>query len=348
MSRPHTLVVPSPRLGPSLLQLGALRALADAGGSTSVLATEAQMAVLDPTLLQWRLAHHSPESLALPISLERSSTTASVLRRYGFDEAVFLTGSGSKAVAAAARAGIPVRRGVGGWAAWRLTHKAAPAPDGHASRRDEPLLATMGLPLRPGPLFVPSTWHRTGLERLQAAKLRPHEEPLIGIYIGELGHARTGKLQRRLWPTERFEDLIGRLRRGDGRRRIVILGSDDDLWQTVLLHERTGKIHPVVGPDLHLDGLAAVLSHLSLVISADAAFLYLAAAVGTPTLALFHHQGRHPAADYEPAVAFSSSEDAALDGAGYHVIEDDLRTLSVDAVAARCERLLAGSPPNDP
>lgn len=348
-SATRTLVVPSPGLGTALVQLGTLEAIAASGRQISLLATEAQMAVLDPTLLHWRLADHPPESLELPISLEKSSTDASALRRHRFEEAVFLSGAGRDTVRAAARAGIPVRRGFGGRLD-RLTQKVETRLEGPAPSHDAPLLATMDLLPSPCPLFVPATWQRTGLERLIAAKLAPQKETLIGVYIGDAGHVRPGRWRRRHWPAERFEELIELLHSSGEGRRIVILGGDDDLWQTVLLHERTGKIHPVIGPDLHYDGLAAVLHQLDLVVAGDSALLYLAAAVGAPTLGLFHPRKGRAAALDAPGDAFTSragsgdkdgrdDEDA---GPRHDIVEHDLKTLTTEAVVARCEALLAG------
>lgn len=321
--QPRTLVVPSPKLSRSLLQLDGLSSIAASGRAMGVLATEAQMAVLDPSLVKWRLDRHPPESLALPVSLERASTDAAVLRRYDFEEAVFLAGA-SSAAALAARAGIPVRRGFGGLAAWRLTHKDAEPKTGHVTTTAKPLLEAMGVPWSPRPLHISDTWRRTGLDRLRSAKLDPGDGRLIGVYVGN-----SGSLQGGLWPTERFEELIRRLR--GPKRHLVILSSDSDLWQTVLLHERTDKRHPVIGPDLHFDGLAATLSHLDLVVSGDSAMLQLAAAVGTTTLGLF----RRGADRFAPL------------GDRHHVIEQPPKSLALETVFERCEQILDGFPDQD-
>ena len=86
-----------------------------------------------------------------------------------------------------------------------------------------------------------------------------------------------------------------RLRRRLPNGRFVILTPDADLWQSVLLYERTGKIHPVIGPDLSLDGMAAVLGKLDFLVAGDSWMLHLAAAVGTATIGLFESRARQNA-----------------------------------------------------
>ena len=55
----------------------------------------------------------------------------------------------------------------------------------------------------------------------------------------------------------------------------------------VRVHEESGKIHPVFGPDLDLAALAAVVSHLDLLVTNDSGPMHLAAALGVRCVALF-------------------------------------------------------------
>ena len=319
----RTLMVTGPSLAQGLLQLPALSSLAKANRAT-LLGSEEQMAVLDPSLLKWRLSHQGPESLSQPISLEIGSTDAQTLRRYDFSHAVFLGAHGS-ASRKAARAGIPERWGDLGW--WRgrhLSHRVATADEDHLSDSGQQLLQNIDVPWDPQPLHVSETWQRTGKERLASAKIST-DESLVAVYVGNEGALGGG-----LWPTEFFEELIQKLRRNDGRRRFLILSTDHDLWQSVLLFERTGKIHPVIGPDLNLDGLAGVLFHLDLVVAGDSSLLQLAYAVGAPTLGLYRK-------DSERCIPAESNRHQILE-------RNPLKRLSVDEVAERCEAALAAKP----
>ena len=53
------------------------------------------------------------------------------------------------------------------------------------------------------------------------------------------------------------------------------------------IHEESGKIHPVVGPDLDLGQLASVMAEMDLMVTNDSGPMHLAAAVGVPCLSLF-------------------------------------------------------------
>ena len=53
------------------------------------------------------------------------------------------------------------------------------------------------------------------------------------------------------------------------------------------VHEESGKIHPVIGPDLDLAALAAVLAQLDLLVTNDSGPMHLAAALGVRCVALF-------------------------------------------------------------
>jgi heptosyltransferase-2 len=69
--------------------------------------------------------------------------------------------------------------------------------------------------------------------------------------------------------------------------RVVILVGAKEVWLGVRIFEESGKIHPVLGPDLDLGGLAGVLAHLDLLVTNDSGPMHLAAALGARTVALF-------------------------------------------------------------
>lgn len=282
------LVISGGTLARTLADLTAVASLAR-DRHVTWLGPEAQRAVLDPSLLRWRLRDDDQDAgktLSQPISLSLEDAKANTLRTFRFDESVVLHAPKHRHLPA--RAGIPERWGYGGfWSGRFFTSPVPPSQEQRVERDALPLLRAMSVEPRPEPLFLSDTWRRAGRERLQQAKLNPEDEVLIGLYAGcEQG------FQRDMWPTENFESLLRELRKARPNARYVILSGEVDLWTSVLLFERTGKIHPVVGPDLTLDGLAAVLSKLDLVVAADSGMLHLAAAVGTPTLGLFRRNAQ--------------------------------------------------------
>jgi ADP-heptose:LPS heptosyltransferase len=67
----------------------------------------------------------------------------------------------------------------------------------------------------------------------------------------------------------------------------TILAGPKEVWTAVRIFEESGKIHPVIGPDLDLAGLAGVLAHLDVLVTNDSGPMHLAAALGVPCVALF-------------------------------------------------------------
>ncbi|MEM9558310.1 MAG: glycosyltransferase family 9 protein [Acidobacteriota bacterium] len=323
-------------LGATCTHLPILAQLARSGRQIVVVASSDEARVLDPTLMRLRL-DHTPDALDAPLSLDRSTLTVELLARLEPDEAIVLR-PGVRQLQQAARAGIDRRFALA--PAWRLdvgvlaTVRVAPPP-GHREKAAEALGAALeaaGLGTRPDApgtassdgtqLVVPKTWHRVGAERLDAAKI-DREAPVLGVVATRAGGA-VGRWSG--WTRPRFTELLQGLRRRDPSRQIVLLTPAGDLWHAVRLHETTGKIHPVIGPDLPLDGLAAVLGHLDLVVGHDSTLLELAAAVGIGTVGLYTR----------------GSTRRAPRGARHHAFERrHLGALRVETVLDAVDRLLA-------
>jgi len=203
------------------------------------------------------------------------------------DEAVILSGRLDDA-RLARKAGIGRRWGyaslLGGW----FLNRRVPRPRRVATRPvcedARELLDAMGAPLPPSPrprLSVGAGLRDAARERLARARVGG-DGPRVGVYPGVQGGAGG-----RPWPRQRFEELVRELRRRRPAARCVLLATTEDLWSAVRVHEETGKIHPVIGPDLKLDVLAAVLGELDAVVAAESWLLDLAAAAGTPTVGLY-------------------------------------------------------------
>lgn len=294
---PKTLVVAPSRLADALPRLPVFAALARSGRVVVGLFREGQEA-FEPTLLRYR-KEFAPAALSVPVALPwggHEGVSPATLRRLAFDEAILLEpGLGSGLLTL--RAGIAERWGyVGGPAdlvARALLSRRVRRPAELASRpwreREKELLEAMGLEAEVGEeksrLDIPRGWTAVGREQLERAKIEPGRK-VIGIYLGHRG----GGIKGDGWPRASFEELIRGLRQARSDYQIVLIAQLENLWQAVLLYEKTGKIHPVLGPDLPFTGQLATLTTLDLLIAADSALLHLAGALGVLTLGLYEKE----------------------------------------------------------
>lgn len=282
------VVTPAADLGRLILSLPTLEALAASGRRLVVLTEGTSVPLL-------RLAPAAPEAL-VPSSSGAETRSAVGAARCG--EAVVLCRTLEAAWFVRAT-GIPLRWGYGGGLRRLLLNRPVRRPAiglRHACDDFRELLEAMDAALShsaaqgiaPDPRLVLSEpWHERARERLERAHVRPDGSPLVGIYAGVRGGG-----SGRPWPRRSFEELLRRLRRRRPEIRWIILATTEDLWTAVRLFEETAKIHPVIGPDLRLDGLAAVLAQLDLFLGADSWMLQLAAAAGTRSLGLFAREPR--------------------------------------------------------
>jgi heptosyltransferase-2 len=272
----RTLVVMPRWVGDCVMALPVLEALAAAQRDVVVLAR--------PHLVP--LLRLSPAVASIVERADGDEETVARLRASGCHEAVVLPNS-FRSARLPQRAGIPYRWGYRG--EWRTPLLSPPVPRPRGRRRRpqvedyRELLDAMAVPL-------PATWTprlpRTpellarGRERLARAHLG-EAGPLVGLFPG----AEWGPSKR--WPWRRFADLARALRRELPRSGQVILVGPKEVWVGVRIHEESGKIHPVIGPDLDLAGLAAVLAGLDLLVTNDSGPMHLAAALGVRCIALF-------------------------------------------------------------
>ena len=130
-------------------------------------------------------------------------------------------------------------------------------------------------------LQLPPAAIEKGRALLTRANLEAGSRPLIGLFPG----AEFGPSKR--WPWKRFVALSRALRRRWPESRQLIVAGPKEIWLAVRIYEETGKIHPVIGPDLDLGQLTAVLGRLDLLVTNDSGPMHLAAALGVPCVALF-------------------------------------------------------------
>lgn len=268
-------------VGDTVLALPVLDALATAGRQLSVLGKPHLH-----SLLAGRAGIHR--------FIDRAAANAETiytLSNLDFDEAVILPNS-YRAAWLARRAGIAKRWGYGGRSPEGLLRRAILAPSvADRRRRDRHQVEDYGDLLAAMGVEAPRDWiprldisprqRQEGRELLTRSRLDPRRAPLIGLFAG----AEFGTSKR--WPWRRFADFSQQLRRHVPNSQQIILAGPKETWLAVRIHEESGKIHPVVGPDLDLGQLATVMAELDLLVTNDSGPMHLAAALGVPCLAIF-------------------------------------------------------------
>jgi len=211
--------------------------------------------------------------------------TVAALGAAGCDEAFVLPNSFRSARLVRA-AGIPARYGYRGDFRAPLLAPAVARPRGRRPQVEDyrELLAAAGVaaPADWSPrLALPPALAARGRERLDRARIDAAAAPLVGLFPG----AEWGASKR--WPWRRFAELATELRRRLPAGRQIVVAGPKEVWLAVRVFEESGKVHPVIGPDLDLAALAGVLGHLDLLVTNDSGPMHLAAALGVPCVALF-------------------------------------------------------------
>jgi ADP-heptose:LPS heptosyltransferase len=126
-----------------------------------------------------------------------------------------------------------------------------------------------------GLLAVPSSAHAAAAKRLAGA-----HGPLVGVHV-------SGGRAVKQWPPERFGEVAMRLIRTAGAT-IVLTGAPGDrvLVDQLAATLPADRVIDVAG-DLDLLVVAAILGRLDLLLTGDTGPMHLAAAVGTPVVAVF-------------------------------------------------------------
>ena len=214
-----------------------------------------------------------------------TDATVELLKAAAFHEAVVLPNS-FRSAWLPLQAEIPRRWGYRGDLRTLLLKPSVARPRGRRPQVEDyrELLRAMAVaePASWTPrIELPESLRSFGRERLARGHVPVGQGPIVGVFPG----AEFGPSKR--WPWRSFADLLRELRRSVGSFRGVIVAGPKELWTAVRVHEESGKLHPVIGPDLDLAQLAGVLSHFDLLVTNDSGPMHLAAAVGTPCVALF-------------------------------------------------------------
>lgn len=179
-------------------------------------------------------------------------------------------------------AGIPERIGYAtdGRASLLTRTLARPPADDHQLRDYDPLLRSRGIEPDPGPprLAIPSEAAR----RADAALLR--SVGTAGAPPVVLAPGAAFSWTKR-WPPDRFGRLAKVLRDRGIAPAVAIGPGEEELARAV--SDAAGIPIPALGADLDPVELAAALARARVVVTNDSGPMHLAAAVGTPVVALF-------------------------------------------------------------
>ncbi len=152
--------------------------------------------------------------------------------------------------------------------------------------------------------------------------------------------------QFKCWPAEKTAALITALHQ-EGQT-IALTAAADDKERSLIAAIRDKTAAPVVdlAGQLSLKELAALTVKARLFVGVDSAPMHIAAAMGTPTVALFGPSGELEWGPWQVAQRILASEahpcrPCGLDGCGGGKVADCLTTLAVARVLSACKELLS-------
>jgi heptosyltransferase III len=193
----------------------------------------------------------------------------------------------------------------------------------------------------------PADVRRLVLQPGPAAEARARELMAAhGLLPGGFVHLHPGsRWLFKCWPAESFAALADALH--ERKLRIVLTAAPDPAEAALIAHMRSiTRCTPVdLSGQLSLKELAALTAQARLFVGVDSAPMHIAAAMGTPTVALFGPSGDMewgPWCDRKRVVASSTHtcRPCGRDGCGGGKISECLTTLPVAQVLAACLELL--------
>ncbi|MDP3538064.1 MAG: putative lipopolysaccharide heptosyltransferase III [Azonexus sp.] len=148
------------------------------------------------------------------------------------------------------------------------------------------------------------------------------------------------------WPVDRMAALVERLQAEGHAVVMTAAPSDDEKAMLTAIQAQLPKPAFSLSGQLSLKELAALTQASKLFIGVDSAPMHIAAAVGTPTVALFGPSGDKQWGPWGVPFRVISSQQhpcrpCGIDGCGGGKVSDCLTSLTVDAVLAAAHELLA-------
>lgn len=267
------------------------------------------------------------------------------LRARGYDLIVHLSEQPRGAWlgrALGARYGVaPVVPGQGAFWAGSFTHLFPLARNGRRHKVEENLDALRRIGLQPEAAerrvqFIPGAAAEASIAALLADE-----------GLAERGYIHMHPASRwsfKCWPAESNAELIDRL----APRHRVVLTAAPDLEEIALLEQivRKARSKPLsLAGKLSIKELGALTARARLFVGVDSMPMHLAAAMGTPTVALFGPSGEDEWRPWRVAHRVVASRHPCRpcgnDGCGGGKVSECLTTLAVDEVQAALEQLLA-------
>jgi len=217
------------------------------------------------------------------------------IRRRRFDCVIDLT-DGDRSAILALLSGAAIRIGFNEEHRWRgllYTSVVQTDPKSHRVERDLEAVRALGIEPKAGPLVL----RTSPQDDEEAAKLL--EEVGVGGARGPVApELATGggpplvllhpgaRYWFKAWPAERFAELADRLNKVLGCR-VLVGGDASDRGVAEVIRRRARSAPTVVAGRTTLLQLAALLKHCTLFIGNDNGPMHIAAALGTPVVALF-------------------------------------------------------------
>jgi heptosyltransferase-2 len=274
---PDSLIVRLPNwLGDTVMAVPLLRALREARPGARVLLAGPWAALLAGQGL-------ADVAVTYPRSWRGRIAVADRVRAFGADTAVLLPNSLEAALAA--RYWL-ARRVIGfatGGRSWLLSDAVAvPAPRPHQVDEYAALLGPLAIEVaerepRLSPPGADAEERRAVRALLGEAGVAPEGRPLVGIHLGAAYGAA------KVWPRERVAELA-RLLPGAGAVPVLV-GAPDDAAAAEAVRA-AAPVASLVGRD-RPELLTALLAELDVLVAGDTGVAHLAAALGTPVVALF-------------------------------------------------------------
>lgn len=198
--------------------------------------------------------------------------------------------------------------------------------------------AAIGRALEPPP---PQLWVSDARAQ-KAREMLGEGGPIIAV-------GPTANWQGKIWPSDRFIDLIGRLLDPNGplpgaRIAVISAPSEKDIAEPVL--QSIPEDRRIALMDMALPDIVASLKQCRAYIGNDSGLMHIAAAVGTPTLGLYGPSKTELYGPWGPHTAFvrtreSFEELISQPGYNRHTTGSLMTSIEVDQVFAALRDLLA-------
>jgi heptosyltransferase-3 len=186
----------------------------------------------------------------------------------------------------------------------------------------------------------------SGERKVQFVPGAEAEKKVEALVDGAFVHVHPASRWRfKCWPPEKNAALIERFA-ADGHQVVITAAPDPDEMAFIQLILGKARSKPLdLAGKLSIKELGALAGRAALFVGVDSMPMHLAAAMGTPTVALFGPSGETEWGPWNVAhrvvTSAHSCRPCGLDGCGGGKVSDCLTTLPVDAVYAAAQELLA-------